>query len=176
MRIVPFVLALVLVAPLTAARITDPLQDDPGEGADAGDSLEQATFLEAAAAAGWMSGTVVPVDDPVDAYAVVLALDGKPGTPDLRVVVDPDLPFDVALILLAPTGETYVVDEHGPGRAETVGAPLGIEAAPGVWRFSVTAVDALKPDGVGAGGPLGLAGTTPLELDYRMAVFCHPHC
>lgn len=181
MRIVPILLALVLTVPFVTAGpgLTDALQDDPGTGGgDASDSMDAPTFLEGYDQAGWVSGTVVPVDDEVDVYAVELRADGTSHETDLRVIVDPDTPLDIALLVSGPQGQFAFIDAQGMGRAEVFDLASLREPGMlpyGVWTFAVLA----RSSTGGAVGPVALtgpSGTTPLELDYQMDLACQPYC
>lgn len=178
MRIVPILLALILTVPFATAGLTDPIQNDPGTGGgDASDNMDDPTWLHEASKAGWMNGTVVAVDDAEDFYAVFFQADGT--MPSLRVVVDPAERSDVALILRGEFGQFALVDENGPGRAETIsfddlasadGRPGG---GPGKWTIGV--LERAKTS-ASVPGATGLSGSGAALLDYNMALFCDPDC
>lgn len=187
MKPVLALLVALFAIPGALALVTDPLQNDAGTGNDAGDSAADATLLGQpyGSQAGDYAGTLVPVDDPQDWYAIVAPTPLPGGSLPLRLVLTAD-PTMCALGAgtnsgVFPQGSIHLVlyDPHGAPRASTSASctspgELGARLeTPGIWRVQLTGSFGIAVPAMTATSSSGQAIS---PFGYGFDLECQPWC
>lgn len=185
MRLLTLLAVAGALAPLAAATLTDPIQDDAGSGGDAGDSPWTATPLrnpkERDTADGTYSGQSVVVDDAEDWYSFEMRA-GGPVRLEFRAKSDgcalPAIPQDLApvsVVLVGPDGTA--VRQEAPSPCGFHAALDAVAHEAGQWLVGIE-FGIAKTGGVPAPGGFGVPLSSPStpEMDYELTLGCKPVC
>lgn len=186
MKTVTILVVLLTLAPVGAALLTDPIQNDARSGGDAGDSDDTATPLwtpngGSGQAAGRYSGVMVVLDDPRDVYslyapeqtsvALAVSVRGLQATCQVS-----DLSLGSVLVTISnPKGEVVALaSSQGPCGAELkLGAPAEDEG--GTWRIAFSYGRSPLPVAVPVFTNFDGSGVSP-TADYELTLGCKPSC
>lgn len=182
MRLLTLVTLACALAPLAAATLTDPLQNDAGTGGDAGDAPTSATKLGGrdgrTTADGDHTGTSVLVDDPADWYSFNM---NEPGPITLRVATrSPGCALRPIPVDLSPVTVT-LRNERGEEQRASSPTPCGFTAtfdaratAAGAWLIGIEFGH--PTPGTAGLGPVPVSSPPTPDMTYDLSLGCQPRC
>lgn len=185
MKTLTILVVLLALAPLSAATITDPIQNDAGSGGDAGDSQATATTLRngqpgAVRAAGTYAGLMVALDDPRDFYrfdapavtevTLTLSVRGMEATCRASEVSL----GRVQISLIDPAGQLAdSTSADGPCATKLLLRVPG-SATAGTWHIVLAYSSGDSPLGVPI--PTAASGGLSATAEYELTLGCKPYC